>query len=102
MGTNKVVFLKQKAIRSYRILKKEFSLQKVTSGVPRGSILGPLLFLQFINELPKMMQEVESYGYADDFKATARNKIDMNKATEAFQKWLETDKMKLITKKSHS
>ena len=45
-----------------------------------------------------MMQEVESYGYADDFKAIARNKNDMNKATETFQKWLETDKMKLITK----
>ena len=49
-----------------------------------------------------MMQEIQSYGYADDFNAIARNQNDMNKATETIQKWLETSKLKLKTKKSHT
>ena len=77
MGTNKVVSLKQKAICS--IKRPKASLQNVTSNVPQASILGPILFLLFINDLPEMMQEVESYGYADDFKVITRNQNDIRK-----------------------
>ena len=47
------------------------------------------------------MQEVEGYGYSDDFKVRARNQSDMNNATDIIQKWLQTNKMKINTKKSH-
>ena len=40
---------------------------KVLSGVPQGLILGPLLFLLFVNELPNwIMNEVKMF--ADDTK----------------------------------
>ena len=38
----------------------------VTFGVPQGSILGPLAFLVYINELPAAIQHSEVSSYADD------------------------------------
>lgn len=40
--------------------------QKVTTGVPQGSIIGPLLFLIYCNDLPDIVSSIKLDLYADD------------------------------------
>lgn len=43
-------------------------LQTVSSGVPQGSLLGPILFNFFINDIPECFKFSEVFMYADDLK----------------------------------
>jgi len=60
--------------RTMRVgLRGAFSkLMEVLSGVPQGSVLGPLLFLLFVNELPEWIKNSIMKMFADDTKMWTR------------------------------
>ena len=50
------------------VLGVRSELLSVTSGVPQGSLLGPMLFLLFVSDLPDTFSSSRAACYADDTK----------------------------------
>ena len=75
-----------------RVGKEYSSRSQVSSGIPQGSVLGPVLFTIFINDLPEGLESLCKI-FADDTKIynVSNQKVtiqnDLNKIQEWSLKW---------------
>ena len=78
----------------------------IECGVPQGSILGPLLFLLYFNDLPECLKNTRPRLFADDtnFTASSHSIADIEIAAysdlENLRHWLIANKLSLNVAKT--
>ena len=101
--------------RSYLKDRKQFvcinneksSLRSVDCGVPQGSILGPLLFIIYINDFPKSSNVLSFILFADDSNlffshSNPHTLVDvMNIELNKIMQWLRANRLSLNLQKTN-
>ena len=81
--------------------------RNVNIGVPQGSILGPLLFLIFVNDLPRMSQKNFPVMFADDCTLQLQDSdlssliMSCNTELEKLKNWTNSNKMTINVTKTN-
>ena len=88
-------------------------LSSVISGVPQGSVLGPLLFIIYINDLSNLIKNAKILTFADDTKiiskiSSVEDTISLQENLNSIMEWsirnnmsLNNQKFELMCHKTH-
>ena len=101
--------------KSYLNNRKQFThinptnsdLNSISCGVPQGSILGPLLFILYINDISNISHLMHTIPFADDTTILIKSDtastaiISMNRELEKLSIWLTANKLSLNISKTH-
>ena len=105
----------QKWFKSYLTNRKQYvkinnhksNTQNVSCGVPQGSVLGPLLFIIYTNDLPNSLTDSHAILFADDTTVYATSKTldtlyhKTNKDLKSLDEWFKTNKLSLNIDKTN-
>ena len=87
--------------------KNNSTKKRLVSGVPQGSILGPLLFIIYVNDLHRALSDSYCIIFADDTNVFIKHKnyatmMDcLNNDLYNIAQWLKANKLILNIKKTH-
>lgn len=93
-----VSFLENRRIK-VRVGDKYSSLYPVDLGTPQGSVLGPLIFLLYVNDLPEHISEGNVFSYADDTTIVVSDSSPdgvcrkVSQVVEEFKHWCERNRL---------
>ena len=85
---------------------KSTNINKLTSSVPQGSILGPILFIIYVNDFPKCLRYSSCLAFAHDTTILISGKNQKNLYDNANEElnnidnWLVANKLSLNTDKT--
>ena len=92
--------------RQQYVIDENSGLLTISCGIPQGSILGPLLFLLYVNDLHKASTTLNCIMFADDTNFFLAHKnvkqlfSMMNVELDKINNWLKANKLSLNTDKT--